>query len=105
MPIILTTWEAEIGRMAIEAILGKQFLEPPSQQTIGYSDSYLLSKLRRRLKTGRSHFQASQGISFCKISSQQKKVGVVVCLSSQKSLIGKSWSRPSWAKSETLSPK
>jgi hypothetical protein len=63
-----------------------------------------------KLRSGRSKFQATSDKKACEIPLQQKKLGYILAHIShpsngEKYKMGRLRSKPTWAKSKTLSPK
>jgi hypothetical protein len=60
-PIILATWEVEIGRIMIQGQPRQKVSKTPSQPMTGYGGTCLSFQLCWKAQVGRSWFQADPG--------------------------------------------
>jgi hypothetical protein len=60
-PVILVTWEAEIGRIMVQAQPMQKVHEALSQPIAGHGTMSMSSQLLGRLRSGESRFKASPG--------------------------------------------
>jgi hypothetical protein len=109
MPVILATWEAEIGRIAVQGQARQKVLKTLSQPTAECRGTDLSLQAMQEAKIGRitvlgQHRQKSLQGPYL----NGKKLGVVphICHPShgRRHKIGGLWSRLNWAKSEDTSP-
>jgi hypothetical protein len=95
VPLILATWEAEIGKMTIQG-QPKHIAQETTQETISTTACACHPKLCRRLRSGGSQFQVSPSQNnLWETHLKGKKVNMVVCAchSSRKHKTGRLRSR------------
>jgi hypothetical protein len=81
MPVILATWEAEIGRIKVpgEKFSRRKVGESPYQPIKNVRGDVCHPKFHKRLRVGGLRFQASLGKKFMRPHLNRKKLGVVLC--------------------------
>jgi hypothetical protein len=109
-PVPLATWEAEVRRLAIQGQLTQKVHETPSQPIGRHSDIHLSSQTIWEVEIERITVPAQPRQESLQDLISMEKAGVAACAchpshSDRKRKMGGSWSRPAWAKSETLAPK